>query len=74
MYSSLPHDPDQGSDTDHPGGDQPVLLRGEHPSLPATTVKEFIALAKAKPGGLTMSSSGIATPSHLAGAFPQSAL
>jgi tripartite-type tricarboxylate transporter receptor subunit TctC len=37
-----------------------------HPSLPAKTVKEFIALAKAKPGTLNYSSAGIGSSSHLA--------
>ena len=38
-----------------------------HPSLPARSVKEFIALAKARPGQLNYSSSGIGTSAHLAG-------
>lgn len=38
-----------------------------HPSLPARSVKEFIALAKAKPLGLNMASAGIGASSHLAG-------
>jgi tripartite-type tricarboxylate transporter receptor subunit TctC len=38
-----------------------------HPSVPANTVKEFIALAKQKPGSLNYGSSGIGTPNHLAG-------
>src|SRR5262249_18007852 len=38
-----------------------------HPSVPARTVQELIALAKSKPGGLTYASSGIGTPPHLAG-------
>ena len=38
-----------------------------HPSLPARTVKELIALAKARPGALVYSSSGTGSVSHLAG-------
>jgi tripartite-type tricarboxylate transporter receptor subunit TctC len=38
-----------------------------NPSLPARTVPEFIAYAKANPGKLNMASSGIGSLSHLAG-------
>ncbi len=38
-----------------------------HPTLPARTMKELIALAKANPGKLNFASSGIASTGHLAG-------
>ncbi len=37
------------------------------PSLPATTVSEFIAYAKANPGTVRMASAGVGTATHLAG-------
>ena len=38
-----------------------------HPSLPASTVKQVIALAKARPGQLTFSSAGAGTGTHFSG-------
>ena len=38
-----------------------------HPSVPATTLKQFIALAKSQPGKLNYASSGQGTPYHMAG-------
>jgi tripartite-type tricarboxylate transporter receptor subunit TctC len=44
----------------------PQLL-AVHPALAARNVREFIALAKAKPGQLNFGSSGVGTPNHLGG-------
>jgi tripartite-type tricarboxylate transporter receptor subunit TctC len=38
-----------------------------HPSTPATTVNELVALAKASPGKFSYASAGRGTPAHLAG-------
>jgi len=40
-----------------------------HPSLPANSIKELIALAKAKPGTISYSTPGTASTNHLAGAL-----
>lgn len=55
---------------------QPITLVGETPLLfvanaavAASSVKEFVALAKARPGELNYGSSGNGSPGHLAGAL-----
>lgn len=52
----------------------PITLAGSspnllviHPSLPIYSVKELIALARKRPGELTIAGAGNGTPSHLAG-------
>jgi len=46
------------------GGTSMLLVA--HPSLPAKSMTELIALAKSKPGELTYASPGTGTPNHLA--------
>jgi len=46
-------------------GPIPLVLE-VHPSVPARTVPEFIAYAKANPGKMNIASSGNATPLHVA--------
>ncbi len=46
----------------------PMLL-AVHPSVPATTVKELVALAKRNPGKLNYSSSGVGGNNHFSGAL-----
>jgi tripartite-type tricarboxylate transporter receptor subunit TctC len=43
------------------------ILMVIHPSVPANNLKEFIALAKSRPGALNYASSGPGTPYHMAG-------
>jgi tripartite-type tricarboxylate transporter receptor subunit TctC len=66
VYAKLPYDPVKDL--------APITLAATswyfmvvHPTLPATTVKEFIALAKQKPGDLKYASSGVGTFLHLGG-------
>lgn len=42
-----------------------------HPSVPVKTVRQFIALAKARPGEMTYGSSGPGSANHLAGVLLQ---
>lgn len=65
LYSKLPYDPVKDF--------APITLTGAatiimvaHPSLPAKSIKELIALAKSKPGQLNLASPGSGTPHHLA--------
>ncbi len=66
LYSKLPF---------HPIRDfTPIALVGESPNalvinprVPANSIKELIALAKARPGGLNYGSSGAGTTVHLSG-------
>jgi tripartite-type tricarboxylate transporter receptor subunit TctC len=43
-----------------------MSILAAHPSLPANSIKELVALAKAKPGEINYASSGVATANHLA--------
>jgi tripartite-type tricarboxylate transporter receptor subunit TctC len=40
-----------------------------HPSVPARTVKEFVALAKSRPGQLSYASAGVGSPPHVSAAL-----
>lgn len=43
------------------------LVMVAHPSIPATTVPDFIAYARSRPRPVAMASAGIGTPQHVAG-------
>jgi tripartite-type tricarboxylate transporter receptor subunit TctC len=49
-------------------GSSPLVL-AVHPSLPVKSVKDLIALAKARPGQLAYGSAGIGSSGHLGGAL-----
>jgi len=65
MYSKLPYDPVRDFTPVTLTMMSPYLLM-VNPSLPAATLKEFIALAKAAPGKLNCASAGSGGGNHLA--------
>ena len=66
IYKKLPFDPvkDFAPVTLVAGGPNVLVT---HPSVPAKSISEFIAYAKANPGRLKYASGGHGSPSHLAG-------
>jgi len=64
LIRNLPYDPQRDLTPIALIAIQPSVLV-VHPSLPARTTKDFIALAKAKPDTLTYGSSGIGATQHL---------
>ena len=64
LYGKLPFDAAKDFAPIAMLGAAPLLLVA-HPSLPASNVRELIALAKAKPGVLNYASGGSGSPSHL---------
>ena len=66
LYAKIPYDPYKDFAPVSLMCSSPHIL-AVHPSVPANTVMEFVALAKAKPGRLGYGSAGRGTPAHLAG-------
>lgn len=66
MYKNLPFDPvkDFIAVTNVASGPQLLVV---HPSVPANSVAELIALAKAKPGTINFGSAGFGSQVHMAG-------
>jgi tripartite-type tricarboxylate transporter receptor subunit TctC len=65
LFKNLPYDPVRDFAPVSLAGSAPSLL-AVHPSVPAKSVKELIALAKASPGRLNYSSGGVGGGPHLA--------
>jgi len=64
LYAKLPYDTLKDfARVVHLANSPNVLVT--HPSVPAKSVQELIALAKAKPGGLNCATSGVGTSGHL---------
>ena len=72
LYPKLGYDPLKDFATTSMTTVVPIVLEA-HPSVPAKTVREFIALAKARPDRITMASAGSGSSNHLAGALFQKA-
>jgi tripartite-type tricarboxylate transporter receptor subunit TctC len=66
LYAKVPYDPYGDFAPVSLMCSSPHLL-AVHPSVPASTVAEFVALVRAKPGQLSYGSAGRGTPAHLAG-------
>ena len=65
IYSKLPFDIAKDFSPVAQIASVPMLL-AINPEVPAKNIKEFIALAKAKPGSLNYSTPGLGTPQHIA--------
>ena len=68
LYKKLPYDLVRDLAPITQATSQPYALV-VHPAVPAKSVRELVALAKAKPDGLTYGSSGLGGLSHLSGAL-----
>ena len=66
LYSKLPFDPIRDYEPVTQLASSPNVLTA-HPSVPARSLKELIALAKAKPGQVSFASTGVASVGHLTG-------
>lgn len=66
LYPKLPYDAVRDCVPVSLLAQMPLVLT-VHPSVPAKTLRDFIALAKARPGQLNFASSGSGTTTHLAG-------
>ena len=66
LYKKAPYDPVKDFETISLIGWTPNVLAA-HPNVPAKSVMELIAIAKAQPGKITFASSGTGSSIHLAG-------
>jgi tripartite-type tricarboxylate transporter receptor subunit TctC len=71
LYKNMPYDPQKDLAPIALICDFPMVL-ASRASLPATNLKEFIALAKSKPGALNVGSPGVGTMGHLTAELFQS--
>jgi tripartite-type tricarboxylate transporter receptor subunit TctC len=72
LFKKMPYDPVRDLQPVTLVGTTPPLLLA-HPSLPVKSVKELVALARAKPGALNYASIGTGSPQHFAGELMKTA-
>jgi tripartite-type tricarboxylate transporter receptor subunit TctC len=64
LYSKLPYDTEKAFAPVTQVGAAPLLVVA-HPSVPVTSIRQLIDLARSKPGQINYASAGKGTPSHL---------
>ncbi|MCB4824769.1 Bug family tripartite tricarboxylate transporter substrate binding protein [Roseicella aerolata] len=69
LFRRLPYDPDRDFAWISAMWDLPNVAVVPAQHVPARTLQEFIAWAKARPGGVSFGSSGVGTTIHLSGAY-----
>ena len=65
VYKKLPYDPAKDFVPISLASQAPFIL-AVHPSLPAKSVKDLLAIARAKPGALNNASAGVGSSTHMA--------
>src|SRR5688572_8496980 len=68
LYRKLPYDSLKDFTPITLAGSSPLVL-AVHPSIPARSVGELVALARSRPGQLSYGSAGVGSSGHLAGAL-----
>jgi tripartite-type tricarboxylate transporter receptor subunit TctC len=66
LFRKMPYDPVRDLQPVTLVGTTPPLLLA-HPSMPVKSVKDLVALARAKPGAVSYGSIGLGSPQHFAG-------
>jgi len=66
LFKKMPYDPVRDLQPVTLVGTTPPILLA-HPSMPVKSVKELVALARARPGALNYASIGTGSPQHFAG-------
>jgi tripartite-type tricarboxylate transporter receptor subunit TctC len=69
LFTRLPYDPERDFAWISAMWDLPNVAVVPAQHVPARTLAEFIAWAKARPGGISYGSSGVGTTIHLSGAY-----